>query len=107
MGCGSGREAGLKPAVRDLLVAAPLALIFAVRGAVVMATGSAWTAPKHGPPHLLEGRQAVLFGLAHCALALLILSAWLAFSSGYRRAGLIGMVGAAILAISSFAGSLV
>ncbi|MBX9884653.1 MAG: hypothetical protein K2X68_06740 [Novosphingobium sp.] len=93
--------------MRDLIVAGPLALVMAARGVMAMVWGSAWSAPRHGPPHVLEGRQAVLFGAGYCALALLILFAWAAFSAGHRRAGLIGMVGAGILALAAFAGSLI
>lgn len=97
----------MKPAVRDLLVVAPVALVAAARGVTAMVWGAAWDAPKFGPPHLMLGRQAVLFGAGYCALALLILAAWAAFSAGHRRAGMIGMIGAGVLALAAFGGSLV
>jgi len=107
MGGGSGRRAGMKPAVRDLLVVGPLALVVAARGVTAMIYGSAWDAPKYGQPHLMLGRQAVLFGAGYCALAVLLLAAWAAFSAGHRRIGLIGMAGSGILALAAFGGSLV
>ena len=96
----------MKPAKRDLLVAGPVALVSAARGVTAIVSGSAGDSPKFSKPQLMTGRPAELFGLGYCALALLIISAWLAFSAGHRRAGVIGIVLAVILVLAGFGGSM-